>query len=115
MTADDRFSAIDQAAPLPALLGYLNLSEGKPNPRFQKQLHDAFAFLADHGSTEPWRDLPTLLLSRLQTLKDSGSAAFTDIAQADAVIRLAFESVLPAYRQHHADLLAHQSDAILRQ
>ena len=115
MTLDDRFAGIDQAVALPALLGYLNFAEGKPDPRFQKQLHDAIAYLAEHGSAEPWKDLPALLLARLPTLQQSGSAAFSDITQADAVIRLAFDGVLPAYRSHHSDLLAHQSDATLWQ
>jgi hypothetical protein len=115
MTQDDRFTGIDQAVPLSALLGYLNFSEGRPDPRFQKQLHDAFAFVADHGSARPWDDLPELLLSRLQSLQQSGSAAFADISQAEGVIQRAFVDVLPAYRGHHRDLLAHQSEADLWQ
>ncbi len=115
MTQDERSSAIDQAVALPALLGYLNFSEGKPDPRFQKQFHDAYDFLIENGSAEPWRELPSVLQSRLQTLQASGSAAFADKSQADAVIRLAFEGVLPMYRSHHRDLLAHQPDAYLWQ
>ena len=48
MAQDDRFTGIEQAVALPALLGYLNFSEGKPDPRFQRQLDDAFVFLAQH-------------------------------------------------------------------
>src|SRR4051794_30167878 len=95
------FAGIDQAVPLSALLGYLNFSEGKPDPRFQKQFHDAFVYVQDHGSAAAWKDLPALLLARLPTLQQSGSAAFSDITQADAVLRLAFDHVLPAYRTHH--------------
>ena len=36
-----------------------------------------------------------------------GSSAFRDTGQAEAVIGLVFDEVLPAYRRHHADLLAH--------
>src|SRR5262249_33627967 len=44
---------------------------------------------------------------RLQALHRSGVSAFRDIAQADAVLRAVFSHLLPAYRKHHADLLAH--------
>ena len=115
MTQDDRSAAIEQAVPLPALLGYLNFAEGRPDPKFQRQLHDAFAFLAENGAAEPWRELADLLLARLPTLQQSGSAAFADITQAQAVIHLAFDGVLPAYRAHHRDLLAHLDDATLWQ
>ena len=115
MTQDDRFIGFDQAVSLQALLGYLNFSEGRPDPRFQKQLHDGFAFLAKVGSPEPWDDLATLLQARLRDLQKNGSAAFADITQADAVVRLALGDVLPAYRAHHSDLLAHQSEAELWQ
>src|SRR5205823_1117016 len=113
MTQDDRFTGIDSAVALPALLGYLNFSEGRPDPRFQKQLHDAFVFLLERGSEKPWDDLGNLLQARLKTLQQSGSAAFADTAQAEAVIQLALGDVLPTYRAHHRDLLAHQNDADL--
>src|SRR5438552_2933474 len=115
MTRDDRFIGIDQAVALPALLGYLNFSEGRPDPRFQKQLHDAFLFVADHSSAEPWKDLPILLQFQLIELQRAGSAAFKDISQAEVVLRIAFHDVLAAYRTHHRDLLAHQTDAYLWQ
>jgi len=115
MTKDDHFVGIDQAVALPALLGYLNFSEGRPDPRFQKNLHDAFAFLLDHGSDKPWDDLCRVLLARLKTLQQTGGAAFADIAQAEAVVQLALGDVLPAYRAHHRDLLAHQSESDLWQ
>ncbi|MSQ93691.1 MAG: hypothetical protein EXR98_03950 [Gemmataceae bacterium] len=111
MTQDDRFTGIDQAVTLSALLGYLNFSEGKPDPRFQNQLHDAFTFLVEHGSVQPWADLPLVLSAHLHALQKGGSAAFTDISQAEAIVQLTFSNLLPAYRSHHADLLAHQSDA----
>ncbi len=115
MSVDDRFNGIDQAVPISALLGWLNFSEGKPDPRFQKQFHDAFVFVAEHGSAKPWDDLSVLLRSRLQALHQAGGAAFTDITQADAALRIAFNEVLPAYRNHHRDLFAHQTDADLWQ
>ena len=105
MTQDDRFTGIEQAVALPALLGYLNFAEGRSDPRFQKHLHDAFYFLIDNGSTAPWEDLPRVLQFRLTTLQQAGSAAFAEISQAEGVIERAFGDVLPAYRAHHRDLL----------
>src|ERR1043165_226608 len=115
MTLDDRFRGIDEHVPLETLLGYLNFSEGRPDPRFQKQLHDAYVFLMQHGSVKPWEDLRDLLRARLHQLHQNGSPAFADRTQAEAVIRLVFDDVLRAYRDHHRDLLAHQEDADLWQ
>ena len=81
---DERFSGIDQAVPLSTLLGWLNFSEGKPDPRFAKQLQDAYAFVAERGAEKPWDDLRIVLIDRLHALKDAGGAAFTDIGQARA-------------------------------
>lgn len=115
MTLDERFLGIDERIAFSALLGYLNFSAGKPDLRFQKQFHDAWVFLAEHGSNKPWLDLPIVLRDRLEKLRQSGAAAFADATQADAVITIAFEKVPAAYRAFHADLLGHLSDADLWQ
>ncbi len=112
---DDRSTGLDEAVPLTALLGYLNFSEGKPDPRFQKQFNDAYAWLADHGAAEPCKDLHAALQAKLNALHKSGASAFQQITQADAVLRLAFSQVLAAYRRHHADLLYHRGDRELFQ
>lgn len=111
----ERYAGLDQVVSCQALLGYLNFSEGRPDPRFQKQLNEAYGYLADQGSQEPWQDLHHILTARLATLRDSGAAGFRDVRQADAVLRLVFTQVLPAYRQHHRDLLGHLGDAELFQ
>ncbi len=85
------------------ILGYLNFSEGRTDPAFLKGLN---AFQKRVG----WSKLqPTLaeLLTELSTT----SSTFHDCQQAQAALRLAFDHVLPAYRQHHRDLLAHLVDA----
>src|SRR4051812_16991715 len=95
------------------LLGYLNFSDGRPDPRFQKGLADAVAVLADGGDAAPWRTLPGWLAHALAELEAGGAAAFRDTTQARAVIDAALVKVPAAYRAHHADLLAHQPDADL--
>ena len=54
---EDRPVQLEQVVSTSALLGYLNFSDGRPDPRWQKQLNDAYAFLAGHGEPEPWQAL----------------------------------------------------------
>jgi hypothetical protein len=104
-----------ESNPPQALLGYLNLAEGKPDPRFQQQVNDLYAQLASAGDERPWDGVHQSLVRHLHELHHSGAAAFRDIDQANAVLRITFDEVLPAYRRHHADLLGHLSDAELWQ
>jgi hypothetical protein len=91
-----------------ALLGYLNFSEGRPDPRFQGQLNEAYRQAAQLG--EPVSALARVLREQLAQLRGSGASAFRKAEQVEAVLRLVFDRLLPAYRRHHADLLAHLSD-----
>lgn len=94
------------------LLGYLNFSDGRPDPRFQKGLADGYAFLLEHNDAAPWLTLLDWLGKQLADLSASGAAAFRDTTQASGVLTAAV--ILPAaYREHHADLLAHQPDGEL--
>jgi hypothetical protein len=104
------FSELDRVANAANLLGYLNFSDGRPDARWQKQLNDAYAYLADHGVAAPWQVLYEWLRTRLVTLQESGAKGFKEVGQARAVLKLAFVRVLAAYRAHHADLLFHLSD-----
>ncbi|MEX1097344.1 MAG: hypothetical protein WED34_14965 [Planctomycetales bacterium] len=84
------------------LLGYLNFSSGKPDPAFQRRLDGLWKSLGDEPPPAELRDA---LLSRLAQLRDDPT--FADSRQAEAVIRLACDECVPAYRAFHADLLAH--------
>src|SRR3954464_12672825 len=86
------------------LLGYLNFSDGRPDPKFQKGLADAVAHLLDAGETAPWGVLPRWLLHALGELEAAGSAAFRDTTQARAVLDAALVRLPAAYQAHHADL-----------
>jgi hypothetical protein len=99
---------------LQGVLGYLNFSEGRPDPRVARQIDDAYASLADQGVAEPWIVLHEWLRADLASLKTTGGA-FQNTAQADAVLELAFGRLLPEYRRFHADLLFHQSERDLFQ
>jgi hypothetical protein len=109
-----RHEELEKVVPPAGLLGYLNFSDGRPDPRWQKQLNDAFAFLAEHGETEPWRALAEWLDRSAIALQGSGAAAFRDVQQARGVLAV-FPALLAAYRRHHVDLLFHQSDRELFQ
>ncbi|MBL8799071.1 MAG: hypothetical protein JNM56_34615 [Planctomycetia bacterium] len=109
----DRRAQSDAEVSWQALLGYLNFSEGRPDPRFQKQLNDAYRSLA--SSPDVTAALGTVLREQLHTLHASGASAFKEVGQVEQVVGLLFDRLLPAYRQHHADLLAHQSDGALFQ
>lgn len=95
------------------LLGYLNFSDGRPDPRFQKGLVDAGAHLIASGDSTPWATLPLWLSHALDALVASGSAAFRDPTQVRAVLDVALTRLPRAYRAHHSDQLAHQPDAVL--
>ena len=91
---------------LQGLLGYANFSTGKPDPRFRQQLNEAYSLCAATGTVSPWRDLHAALENGLKALHQSGAAAFRETAQAEAVVAIVFDHMLPAYRAHHALLLA---------
>ena len=95
------------------LLGYLNFSDGRSDPKFQKGLADAAAFLLAAGEVAPWDGISRWLGQALAELESSGSPAFRDARQAHAAFDAAFVRFPAAYRSHHADLLAHQPDADL--
>jgi hypothetical protein len=114
---------------LDQVLGYLNFSSGNHDDRFFSNLNDLFIFFNSADPVEfsaevPPSDPPPLaalplarqvkaaLAERLAQNKDS-NPVFRDATQANQVIELTFDKVLPAYRKHHRDLLFHQTDEVL--
>lgn len=95
---------------LEPILGYLNFSEGRPDPRFQRQLNDVYAHFAAQAPDRPGVPLRRSLEETLASLKAAGKAAFAESVQAEAAIRLVFDQLIPAYRKHHADLLFHLTE-----
>ncbi len=115
---DVRNPGPETLAAMQEILGYLNFSEGAPDARFHRNLNAVFA-LAEEGITASGsndcccKTLHAALQSRLEALCSSGQAAFQQVDQARAVLQGVFEELLPAYREYHADLLFHQSEASL--
>src|SRR5215475_5710749 len=85
---------------LQGVLGYLNFSEGRPDPRVARQIDDAYASLAEQGVPEPWAVLHDWLRADLAALASAGGA-FRNAAQAEAVMNLAFGLALSEYRRFH--------------
>jgi hypothetical protein len=111
---DELYAELERSIIVAGLLGYLNFSDGRPDARWQKQINEAYAFLAKRGIEQPWRALSEWLIASLPRLQAGGAAAFRDVSQAESVLA-AGRDLLPAYRAHHVDLLAHLSDAELFQ
>jgi hypothetical protein len=101
----------DRATVLREMLGFLNFSEGKPDPRFQRNISDYFR---ETQTPQPWNDLRSELQQTAERVRGT-SAAFRDLHQAQAVVDLVCQHLIPAYRAHHADLLFHLSDQQLIQ
>src|SRR5262245_4725852 len=112
-TMDASFTGLVERVSPATLLGYLNFSDGRPDPKFQRALDEAFVVLARRQVPEPWSVLDRWLDEQAGVLREAGSAAFRDLSQAKAVRALSFMVVPRAYREHHHDLLAHQSDSAL--
>ena len=108
------------------ILGYLNFSSGAPDPRFLGNLNELFSGIdvlraksatarTRRTAQQPtWLALGQMLGLALDRLQGS-SEAFRQVEQARAILDLVFQTTLPAYRQHHRDLLFHQSDEALFQ
>lgn len=97
-----KLNAEDRAA-IREVLGYLNFSGGRPDPKFQQMLNSV-------SRRVPWRRLPDTLRKSLAELQGTGGP-FADTTQARAVLDLTLDGLLPAYRTHHRDLLTHCPDA----
>lgn len=110
---DALFADLARVVPASRILGWLNFSDGRPDSRWQRQLDDVYAAAAAVNPNDAWTGIRAWLQQELTVLESSDNAAFRDAGQVRAVLELVFDQVLPAYRKHHEDLLAHATDAEL--
>ncbi len=98
------------------ILGYLNFSAGAVDPRFLSSINELFERVqAVQAAGEPaWLQLAETLRHGLDQAGGT-LPAFQQTEQAEQVLRLVFDELLPAYRNHHRDLLFHQTDESLFQ
>lgn len=111
---DDRTPSVpepDEETALREILGYLNFSSGTPDVRFQQNLNRVHLWLVPEAGGASFRQR---LEDQRQRLA-ADAPAFRDSEQAQGVIELVFDHVLPAYRRHHSDLLFHLTDADFQQ
>ena len=109
-------------AALDRVLGYLNLSNGTPDPHFLAGLDHIFQVASPARSTEGADENTTiprhanateLLLARLEHLAREGRNGFSQPEQARRVLQLLQDKLWPAYREFHSLLLGHQSDDVI--
>jgi len=99
------------------VLGYLNLSSGASDAAFLRAVNEVFrATAASRRQADPpaWKLFRHVLQQGLCELGGT-SEAFRQTEQAEAVLRLVFDGVLPEYRRFHRDLLFHQTEESLFQ
>ena len=109
MSMDPRKPTPETQKTLDEMLGYLNLSSGAADARFQRNINQVFRWVEDDADERPraWQTVGKLLQSRLASLAGT-SAAFRQTEQAEAAIDLAFHRLPEEYRTWHHDLLHHQ-------
>ena len=103
---------VDSRAACRTLLGYLNFSSGKSDPRSYLAINTLFATTSSQ-ETPVWRQVVSRLRDELQLLQREEAATFADISQASAVLDLVEAEVLPSYLEFHSDLLFHQEEGRL--
>ncbi|MBO7725021.1 MAG: hypothetical protein J6S40_01000 [Thermoguttaceae bacterium] len=94
------------------ILGYLNFSSGASDPHLYDLWNGLYFELEREESGELWKRGLEYLKGELVSLSKE-SAAFRDSKQADSVLTLISEKLLPAYLEFHHDLLFHQSGDFL--
>ena len=90
------------------ILGYLNFSSGTGDPAFLRRLNELWLAVeqSDGSNGESWQDVWQLLSKQLAELCQHNSA-FRNSEQVERILHLLFDRFLPAYREHHRDLLFH--------
>ena len=109
---DDSLPGLAKRAPRAALLGYLNFSDGRPDPSSSGPWTTPSPLLA-RGGERPVGRLGWLARRPADALHAAGAAAFRDVAQAQAVLDLRSARPWPPTASTTRDLLAHQTDADL--
>ena len=96
---------------LQRVLGYLNFSSGKSEPSFLQDLDRLYRWVeeSDLGGSA-YQEIERLLRASVDQLP---SETLGNSDQANAVINLVFQHVLPDYRRFHEDSLYHQTEDAL--
>ena len=107
-------TAVLQPEALKELLGYLNFSSGKHDPKFFQLLNELFRVLPPSNKDARCSALRAIeYLEQELALLAQKSEAFRTDDQAGLVLALVRTHLMPDYRQFHADLLFHQTDELV--
>ena len=97
------------------LLGYLNFSAGAFDVSAWKSINSLYAEFEPINAngeiverSDTVENVADALREALKRLHQT-DPAFRDVGQAEGVLRIVFDNVLPAYRAFHSDLLEHQA------
>lgn len=91
------------------ILGYLNFSSGAEDTAMLRDLNELYGqILAFESCLLPHEQLFEILFGELEVARLE-DRALEDPRQAQTVLQLTFQHVLPAYLSHHRDLLFHRS------
>ena len=98
---------------LDEVVGYLNFSSGTADLKFLRNINQLFRSLEFEQSRE--NSLSTLCLWLDQAIHrlQAAGGAFADVTQANSVVSLLQQKLLPAYLEFHRNLLFHQQPADL--
>lgn len=96
--------------PVEKILGYLNFSDGRPDPKWQSLVNEGFASIP--GVSRPWELLLDQWSLELDRLIADGSAVFRDGSQAARALMVARQAI-PGYQAYHAELLGHCAESEL--
>lgn len=99
----DGLDKIDVAS----ILGYLNFSNGRPDPRFQVAWNTAQQYFDFTESAEPCLALIEWLRLQCPRLSEEGGSAFKDLSHAVAMLEILKQKLIPEYGRFHTDLLGH--------
>ncbi len=90
------------------ILGYLNFSSGKPDPRFRGNLNSLMSEVTTAEAVQA-------ALAEGLTALEGTEPTFADVQQASQVVTLTLGVVFQRYASHHRDLLFHLNDDELQQ
>ncbi|GEM_PF-1611391 len=123
-----RKDSIPTPAPEEAVLGYLNFSDGRRDPRFFAAMNRVFAEVFGESACDssdtprdvspsgrpvaPWGPLAAHLQEASETFHRMGGA-FSDVRRAQSTLALVFEGLIPAYLDFHKNLLGQDHASVL--
>ncbi len=108
MAADTQQPDDNHLGILEDVVGYLNFSSGTSDPKFLTNINQLFSAIEDGKPSK--ESLPSLCDWIRHTVKrlQAAGGAFADVTQAEAILELLQQKLLPVYREFHSDLLYHQ-------